>query len=304
MKQSVIIDIDPGIDDAVALIQAFFAPNIAIRLLCSTAGNQGIDVTTQNVIHLCELYEKNIPVAQGLPYPLERPLVTTDKHGPNGFGSYTYDGVKTKPIALSAPEAMHMALQLYPNTKILVCGPLTNVAKMLLDHPEDAALVDEIVFMGGTKDNVAQQDKPYPEFNISRDPEACQAVINSGAKITIIPMDFGHFAYIEDVEIKELRKINETGKFFNKLYEAYRDGHVSDEHAATHDSCAMAYIIEPTLFKFEYVKPSIEFVNDKGILVSTVVNHESNCRLAIDMDYNGFKNLYYGLLGIAKTPDE
>ena len=85
MKTPVIIDTDPGIDDAVALITSFFAPSIDIKLLCSTAGNLGIDVTTQNVLHLCELYEKNIPVAKGLPHPLRRELITTNRHGKNGL---------------------------------------------------------------------------------------------------------------------------------------------------------------------------------------------------------------------------
>ena len=123
MKTPVIIDTDPGIDDAVALITSFFAPSIDIKLLCSTAGNLGIDVTTQNVLHLCELYEQNIPVAKGLPHPLRRELITTNRHGKNGFGTYEYEGVSTSPIELPAFEAMHYALQLYPGTTILVMGP-------------------------------------------------------------------------------------------------------------------------------------------------------------------------------------
>lgn len=304
MKTPVIIDTDPGIDDAVALITSFFAPSIDIKLLCSTAGNLGIDVTTQNVLHLCELYEKNIPVAKGLPHPLRRELITTNRHGKNGLGTYEYDGVKTTPIELPAFEAMHYALQLYPGTTILVMGPLTNVAKLLEVYPDDIHKIKEIVFMGGTKDNVLQQDKPYPEFNISRDPEACELVLNSGANITIIPMDFGHYAYIDEHEIKRLRSINETGKLFSIMYEEYKDGHVTDENAATHDSCATAYLIEPTLFKFEYVKATIQFFEGKGILVTEVMPCTTNFKLAIDMDYDGFKNLYYGLLGIAKKPDE
>lgn len=304
MKTPLIIDTDPGIDDAVALITSFFAPNIDIKLLCSTAGNLGIDVTTQNVLHLLELYGFNIPVAQGLPHPLNRPLVSTNRHGKNGFGSYEYEGVSTKPIELPAHEAMHCALQLYPGTTILVLGPLTNVAKLLQTYPEDVNRIKEIVFMGGTKDNVLQQEKPYPEFNISRDPEACEIVLNSGANVTIIPMDFGHYAYIDEEEIKRLRSINNTGKLFSIMYENYKDGHVSDENAATHDSCATAYIIEPTLFKFEYVKPSVQFFDGKGVLVSEVMHVTTNFKLCIDMDYDGFKNLYYGLLSIAKTPNE
>lgn len=304
MKTSVIIDTDPGIDDAVALITSFFAPTIEIRLLCSTAGNLGIDTTTQNVLHLCELYNQNIPVAKGLPHPLRRELITTNRHGKNGFGTYEYNGVSTKPIDLPAFEAMHYALQLYPNSTILVMGPLTNVAKLIETYPEDVSKIKEIVFMGGTKDNVLQQDKPYPEFNISRDPEACEIVLNSGANITIIPMDFGHYAYIDEEEVKRLRSINETGKLFSIMYENYKDGHVDDEDAATHDSCATAYLIEPTLFKLEYVKPSVQYFDGKGILVSEIVPQATNCKLAIDMDYAGFKNLYYGLLGIAETPNE
>ena len=307
-KTPLIIDTDPGVDDAVALIQAFYAPNLDIKLICSTAGNLGIETTTRNAIHLCELYEQNIPVAQGLPGPLYRDLETATNphgsvHGKMGFGKYVYEGVKNSPIELPAYEAMHYALQLYKGTTILVLGPLTNVAKLLLEYPEDAKRIKTIVFMGGTKENVLMEDNPYPEFNISRDPEAVDIVLKSGADIVIIPMEFGHNAYIPQAEIKKLKSINKTGEIFHTMYQDYKDGHVKDEDAATHDSCAIAYVIEPTLFKLEPVTCEFIYRNDKGILVSNLAK-ESNIKLAIDMDYAGFKNLYYGLLSISKTKDE
>ena len=305
MKESLIIDCDPGIDDAVALITSFFAPNIDIKLICSTAGNLGIETTTKNALHLCELYNQSIPVAKGLPGPLNTKLeIAKGVHGKMGFGNYLYKDVKTKPISLQAHEAMHYALQLYNNTTILVLGPLTNVAMLLKTYPEDAKKIKQIVFMGGTKDNVLKQEKPYPEFNISRDPEACEIVLNSGANVTIIPMDFGHYAYIDNEEISRLKSINETGAIFAKMYENYKDGHVDDDDAATHDSCATAYIIEPTLFKTEYVNAKIKFYDGKGILVSNITKRKTKIKLAVDMDYDGFKNLYYGLLSVAKTINE
>lgn len=305
MKESLIIDCDPGIDDAVALITSFFAPNIDIKLICSTAGNLGIETTTKNALHLCELYNQSIPVAKGLPGPLNTKLeIAKGVHGKMGFGNYLYKDVKTKPIALEAYKAMHYALQLYSNTTILVLGPLTNVAMLLKTYPEDAKKIKQIVFMGGTKDNVLKQEKPYPEFNISRDPEACEIILNSGANVTIIPMDFGHYAYIDNEEILRLKSINETGVIFAKMYENYKDGHVDDDDAATHDSCATAYIIEPTLFKTEYVNAKIKFYDGKGILVSNITKRKTKIKLAVDMDYDGFKNLYYGLLSIAKTINE
>lgn len=305
MKQSIIIDTDPGIDDAVAIITSFFAPNLNIRLLCSTAGNLGIETTTKNVLHLCELYDQNIPVAKGATGPLKRPLEpATGVHGKMGFGNYVYGKVNSKPLEMPAYEAMHQTLQLYHNTTILVIGPLTNVALLLKNYPDDVKYIKEIVFMGGTKDNVLEQDKPYAEFNISRDPEACELVLNSGANITIIPMDFGHYAYIDSEEIAKLKQINKTGEIFSVMYENYKDGHVADEDAATHDSCATAYLIEPTLFKTEFAKCQIKYYNGHGILVSNIVKRKSKIKLAVDMDYAGFKNLYYGLLSIAKTKDE
>ena len=307
-KLPLIIDTDPGIDDAVALVQAFFAPNLDIKLICSTAGNLGIETTTRNAIHLCELYDRDIPVAKGLPAPLYRKLETATNphgsvHGKMGFGAYVYDGIKHDPISLPAYEAMHYALQLYKGTTIIVLGPLTNVAKLLLEHPEDAKLIKTIVFMGGTKENVLLEDNPYPEFNISRDPEAVNIVLKSNVDIVIIPMDFGHNAYIPQVEIKKLKSINKTGRLFYEMYQEYHDGHVKDEDAATHDSCAIAYVIEPTLFKLEPVTCEFIYKNDKGILVSNLAE-KSHIKLAVDMDYVGFKNLYYGLLGISKMADE
>ena len=88
------------------------------------------------------------------------------------------------------------------------------------------------------------------------------------------------------------------------MYENYKDGHVDDDDAATHDSCATAYIIEPTLFKTEYVNAKIKFYDGKGILVSNITKRKTKIKLAVDMDYDGFKNLYYGLLSVAKTINE
>lgn len=308
-KTPLIIDTDPGVDDAVALIQGFFAPNLDIKLICSTAGNLGIETTTRNALHLCELYEQNIPVAQGLPAPLFRNLEAATNahgnvHGVMGFGKYVYDGVKTKPIELPAHEAMHYALQLYKDLTILVLGPLTNVAKLLLEHPDDAKRIKTIVFMGGTKENVLLETNPWPEFNISRDPEAVDIVLKSGIDIVIIPMDFGHNAYIPVAEIKKLKSINRTGEIFYTMYQEYHDGHVKQEvGAATHDSCAIAYIIEPTLFKLDPVTCEFIYRNNRGILVSNLAK-KSKIKLAVDMDYDGFKNLYYGLLNISKTKYE
>jgi len=190
------------------------------------------------------------------------------------------------------------------DTSILVLGPLTNVAKLLQEYPEDLKRIKEIIFMGGTKDNVLEQDKPYPEFNISRDPEACEIVLKSGVNVLIIPMDFGHYAYISEAEIKKLKSVNKTGHLFAEMYKNYKDGHVKQPDAATHDSCAIAYVIEPTLFKLEYCKSKIKFYDNKGILVSNITKRKSKHRIAVDMDYDGFKNLYYGLLSVAKMPDE
>lgn len=305
MKTAIIIDTDPGIDDAVALATSFFAPNLDIKLICSTAGNLGINTTTKNALHICELYGQNIPVAKGSPHPLNRPLeVATGVHGKMGLGGYVYDKVSTKELDIPAHVAMHYALQIYPQTTILILGPLTNVAMLLQTYPEDAKLIKQIVFMGGTKDNVLNQENPYPEFNISRDPEACSIVLNSDVDIVIIPMDFGHYAFIDDEEIAKLRTINETGKFFSDMYKDYKDGHVADENAATHDSCAASFLIEPTLFKLENVKSEIKYFDNKGILVNKFVKYNSRIKLAVDMDYDGFKNLYYGLLSVAKTIKE
>ncbi len=305
MKTNIIIDTDPGIDDAVAIVTSFFAPSIDIKLICSTAGNLGIDITTRNVLHLCELYGQNIPVAKGLPGPLNRPLeVAFGVHGPMGFGSYTYNGVKTKEIDMPAYEAMHYAVRLNPGISILVIGPLTNVAKFLQTYPEDIKYIKQLVFMGGTKDNVLEQDEPYPEFNISRDPEACDIVLKSGVNVVIIPMDFGHYAYINKEEIRKLKSVNKTGRLFYEMYKEYKDGHVSAENAATHDSCAVSYLIEPSLFKTEYVQPEIKYYNGKGVLVSNIVNHPTNFKLAVDMDEDSFKNLYHGLVSVAKQVSE
>ena len=289
----IIIDCDPGVDDAMAIMNALYSTKVRTLLITCVAGNNPIERVTNNALHIVELCHRKTPVASGATVPLyKKANYAPHVHGKQGLGGYTYKGPYTKAIKDDAVEAMYKTLLEHKDQHItlLAIGPMTNIAMLIRKYPEAKDYIRKIVFMGGSKEN---ETEPYPEFNINFDPDAARIIFDSGIPLVMIPMELGHFAYLDHDDISLIRKTNASGKKLAKMFEEYKDKHVSDYGAAVHDSAALYYLTHPNDFKTE--KAYIE-VRPYGDIHYIYVDYESkhpNTLVAVDMDIDKFKQNFF-----------
>jgi non-specific riboncleoside hydrolase len=306
-KIPLIIDTDPGVDDAVALMMAFNDDNFDIKLISSTAGNLGINLTTRNCLHLTKIFDReNILVSEGANKPLKRKLVDAENvHGKMGFGKYEYDTTYISKN-LSKNKAYEDMASIISNSKqkitIIALAPLTNIAHLILEHNEVIKNIDKIVFMGGSldfpKDNKVP---PYNEFNIGVDPESAEVVFNSKIPLVMIPMELGHGAYLSFSEIEKTKETNKTGELLSLMYDGYKDTHVKNG-AAMHDGATIAYLINNNLYETKKAKIYVKYFDSikTGTLMIDYDSKDKNATIAIKIDIEKFKELYFNLLKKSK----
>jgi inosine-uridine nucleoside N-ribohydrolase len=186
----VVIDTDPGVDDALALLLAMHSPELKIEAITPVAGNVPLELTLPNALRMVEIADRtDIPVAAGAKVPLTRRLVTAAyAHGENGLGGAIFPEPKIKPVAEPAAELIRQIVHKFPGEITLIpVGPLTNIATALNLDPQLAGLIRGIVMMGGSLSggNIT----PAAEFNIYVDPEAARIVFQSGIPITMVGLD-------------------------------------------------------------------------------------------------------------------
>jgi pyrimidine-specific ribonucleoside hydrolase len=257
MSKPIIIDCDPGIDDALAILLAVASEELDIKLITTCAGNQTIEKITTNTLKLLTfINQQHIPVAKGATGPLFGELVVADKaHGESGFGGVELGDSVISVIEKPAVEAMR-ELIMTSNQKITIVaiGPLTNVARLVQEYPEVIERIEQLSIMGGSSSG--GNGTPVAEFNIYVDPEAASIVFRSGIPITMFGLNVTYQVpmYMEDID--RIRNIgNETGKAVASMLDYYfRNGRVE----GMHDPCAIAYLIDPSLFTTKLCNVEIE----------------------------------------------
>ncbi|MBP3431300.1 MAG: nucleoside hydrolase, partial [Clostridia bacterium] len=294
MKRNIIIDTDPGVDDAIAIMYAIMCEEFDIKLLTSAGGNGPIENITANALHLTELFHVDIPVAEGAKAPLCRPAkYATGAQGKSGFGGYEYNRKKLKKKAVEgeACDVMYETLKSLPGkTSIVSIGPMTNIAKMLQKHPGCKKYIKEIIFESGTKEKI--YGRPYKSFNVGYDPEAAEVVFNSGVKLVMVPMELGHFAYLDKKDIKRFKKTNKIGKIYAKMFKKYKDFHVGHLGAAVHDVCTIYYLTHPEYIRSEPAHIELKYYSDESTnfgYIDTNFNQTPNATICVDLDINMFK---------------
>ena len=196
-KRPIIIDTDPGIDDALAIAIALFSEELDVKLISTVAGNVSLENVTNNALKLLSFWEKDIPVAAGADRPLIEPLVdASNVHGVTGMEGYDFPEPK-KELLLEehAVNAMHRVIMESAEPVTLVpIAPLTNIALLFTMYPEVKANIKEIVMMGGS---AGRGNKGVmSEFNIATDPEAAKIVFDSGLPIVMAGLDVGWKALV------------------------------------------------------------------------------------------------------------
>jgi len=204
-QRRVIIDTDPGVDDAFALLFALRSPELKVEAITVVAGNVPAEVGLPNALRMREIAGRpEVPVALGAKAPLLRKLVTAYyAHGENGLGGIPFPEPKTKPVSDFGPDLIRRIVRQYPKeVSIIPIGPLTNVALALQADPELAGLIKEIVLMGGSISG--GNTTPSAEFNIYVDPEASRIVFQSGVPITMVGLDVTRKCFVTEEHAKAL----------------------------------------------------------------------------------------------------
>lgn len=299
MKRQVIFDCDPGHDDALALLLALSSDKLEVRLITTCAGNQTQDKTLLNTLKLLSFIGvHHIEVARGAEKPLLRELLIADNiHGESGLDGADLGPLLIEESSRSALDAMRSVLELAEEKiTIIATGPLTNIATLLLSYPEVKEKIECISLMGGA--GFGGNCTPAAEFNIYVDPEAADIVFSSGIPIIMSGLDVTHKAAIFREEIDTIRNIdNSTSQiiaplldFFSENSPPYylsKDAHIKTAHM--HDSCAVAYIIDPTIFEGVDCYVEVETAG-KITTGSTVVDinrrsgKPSNAKVLFDID--------------------
>lgn len=256
MAKKIIIDTDPGIDDAMAILFALAAPELEVVGLTTIFGNVETPLATLNALHLLEFAGKpRIPVAHGA----ERPLQGTFRgpsaavHGRDGLGETNQTPPSTTPHAQSAAQFIVSMIMAHPGEITLVpVGPLTNIALALLLEPRIVQNVAEVVIMGGAA-TVNGNVNPAAEANIYNDPHAADLVFTAGWPLTMVGLDVTTKVIMDEPYLAELRAPGrKTGAYINEIVRFYLDFHHRRHQlyaAYTHDPSAIAYLIDPTLFR-------------------------------------------------------
>lgn len=299
----IILDTDPGIDDAAAIAAALFAPQLDLRLMTTVAGNVSVEKTTRNALQLLHFWNADVPLAQGAATPLLRSLRdAADVHGESGMEGYDFVGHDRQPLAKPAFIAIRDALMSAPEPVTLVAiGPLTNIALLLMHSPECTFNIRRLVIMGGSAGR--GNFTPNAEFNIAIDPEAAARVFQSGIDIVMCGLDVTNQAMLTPEYLAALPALNRTGKMLHALFSHYRSGTMSTG-VRMHDLCAIAWLVRPDLFT---VKPCFVAVETQGEYTAgtTVVdiegrmNKPANAQVALDINVVGFQHWVADVLALA-----
>ncbi|MES1248478.1 MAG: nucleoside hydrolase [Actinomycetota bacterium] len=245
MSTPIVIDCDPGHDDAIAILLALSSPEVELRGISTVAGNQTLDKTTKNALKVLELADRtDVPVVAGSHTPLVRTLRTAaNVHGESGLDGPDLPEPTTTPIDGDVVDVL--ASWLEPGVVLVPTGPLTNVAKLVEAHP---GRVERIVWMGGA---IAEGNTtPAAEFNALVDPEAARIVFESGIPVTMIGLDITHMALFDSSHAERLRGSGKAGKAVAELADFFLEFHrrrYKFDGAPIHDAMAVAHVIDPTL---------------------------------------------------------
>jgi purine nucleosidase len=292
MPIPVVLDCDPGHDDAIAILLAAGAPEIDLRAITTVAANQTLDKVTLNAQRICSAAGISVPIARGCARPLVRPLyVAEDIHGESGMDGPEFGVLSVGVVEDHAIDVMHAHM---PAT-LVATGALTNVAAYLTRY--GASGVREIVLMGGSTER--GNTTPYAEFNIYVDPEAAAVVFASGVPVTMIGLNVTHQALVTPEIVARFEALGPLGRMCGELMTffaaTYRDV-FGFEAPPLHDPVAVARVIDPTLVTCVEAFVGIETTGTFTRGASVVDLHgrlgfAPNARVAVGLDVDRFFDL-------------
>jgi purine nucleosidase len=309
MARKIIIDTDPGQDDALAILLALASPELDVIGLTAVAGNVPLALTEKNTRKVCELAGRpDAKVYAGAIRPLIRPLVTAEYvHGKTGLDGPDLPEPTMPLQAQHGVDFIIETIRTHPDGTITLCplGPLTNIALALINAPDIAAKVREIVLMGGgffEGGNVT----PAAEFNIYVDPHAADVVLKSGIPIVMMPLDVTHKALTSRARVDRFRamgtKVGDATAALLDFFERFDEQKYGTDGGPLHDPCVIAYLLKPDLFKGRYCNVTVETASEltMGMTVIDwwhVTGREPNATVMREIDDEGFFQLLTERIG-------
>jgi inosine-uridine nucleoside N-ribohydrolase len=296
----IVLDCDPGHDDAIALLLALASPEVELLGVTTVSGNQTLEKTTANAIRVLDhVGRDDVVVAAGAPRPLVRERhVATQVHGETGLDGPKLPPPDRGPVPEHAVDWIAKTLAASPTSVTLVpTGPLTNIALFLARYPELEAKVERIVLMGGSigLGNVT----PAAEFNIWADPEAANRVFSSRPEVAMLGLDVTHKALMTQSHANRLSGAGRAGMLVADLYGFYaqfHQRHYGWDGAPVHDALAVALVIAPTLFDTRQCGVIIDTGPEPSRGRTYVdlwggMGWQPNCHVAVNVDVERFFEL-------------
>lgn len=308
-RRAIIIDTDPGQDDALALLLALASPELDILGMVAVAGNVPLELTKRNIRLVCELAGRpDIPVYAGAERPLIRPLVTAEHvQGKTGL-----DGADlpepTMPLRDEfGPDFIVEAVMSRPQACVTLCtlGPLTNVALAIAKEPQIAPRLKELVMMGGgffEGGNIT----PVAEFNIYVDPHAAKIVLESGIPITMHPLDVTHKALTSKTRIDAFRalgtKVGDACVGWLEFFERFDEDKYGTDGGPLHDPNVIAYLLKPEIYSGRHINVEVETSSEltMGMTVADwwkVTDRKPNVNFIRNLDDEAFYALLVNRIG-------
>jgi pyrimidine-specific ribonucleoside hydrolase len=300
----IVLDCDPGHDDAIALLLALASPELELLGVTTTYGNQTLEKTTANALRVLELAGRtDVPVAAGADLPLEREVVVAAHvHGESGLDGPALPQASTEPVSTDAVGWIAAAVAAAPRPVTLVpTGPLTNVARYLERHGTEG--LAQIVVMGGA---IAEGNMtPAAEFNIWADPEAAALVFAADVDVTMIGLDVTHEAVTGPEVQRRLAETGRIGTFVAELVEFFAVYHRQTygwEGAPIHDAVTIAHLIRPGLVETKRRNVEVETVSElcRGRTVVDLwqrTDRPQNVHVGVDLDAPAFFDLLVERIG-------
>jgi pyrimidine-specific ribonucleoside hydrolase len=299
----ILLDCDPGHDDAIAVLLALASPELEVLGVSTVAGNQTLEKTTANALRVLEFAGRgDVPVAAGSDRPLARELFVADYvHGESGLDGPALPEPQGEPVAEHGVDFLAgRILGAERPVTLVAVGPLTNIALLSTRYPEAVARLERIVIMGGAiaEGNVT----PAAEFNVYVDPEAAWQVFRSGLPVTMIGLDVTHKALMTGAHAERLRDSGPTGRMVAELYDFFTEYHrrtYGTEGAPIHDAVAVAQVLRPGIVEtvHRHVDVDCESQLCRGRTVVDLwhrTGNEPNADVGVGIDADLFLELLCG----------
>jgi purine nucleosidase len=300
MTRRIIIDTDPGQDDAVAILLAFASPELDVLGITAVAGNVPLARTEINARKICELAGRSTTkVFAGCDRPLKRALFTAEYvHGKTGLDGPTLPEPTMPLQEQHGVDFIIETLMREPAGSVTLCplGPLTNIATAMMREPAIIPRIAEIVLMGGGLFE-GGNTTPAAEFNIYVDPEAARIVFGAGVKLTMIPLDCTHGVLTTAQRVADIRAVGTRSAIATvemiEFFERYDEGKYGTDGAPLHDPCVIAYLLDPSIFEGRLINVEIETESPLTIGMTVadwwgMTQRPKNCFMVRHADANAF----------------